>query len=193
MPERVSSLRHKKKYIYTAFLLAFVCILFVSLPLIRQFVIIDYKMDEVLYSSDVMPGDKFSVTYTHSVNKSPVEDQFALDNDFRIILKKSIFKSFGAGVPSNLDDGDKFEYFKDRIEVSYSNSSIEKFILFVGVIADHHFLMNGQDFKLSRLCSPQRSVQFLVKKITVYQYLKYVTTQKPVVKLFSAAPKARRR
>ncbi len=178
MPERVSSLRHKKKYLYTALLSAIVCIFLFLLPLIRQFVIIDYKSGEVLYSSDVMPGDKFSVTYIHSVNKSPVEDQFNLDDNYRIMLKKSIFKSFGAGVPSNLSDGDEFSYFKDRIEVSYSNSRIEKFILFVGVIADHHFLMNGKEYKLSRLSSPQRSVQFLVKKITVYQYLKYVISHK---------------
>jgi hypothetical protein len=146
-------------------------------PLVRQFLIIDYKSGEVLYSSDVVPGDKFSITYIHSVNKSPVEDQFDLDNNYRIMLKKSIFKSFGAGVPSNLGDGDKFEYFKDRIEVSYFNSRIEKFILFVGVIADHHFVMNGKNFKLSRLSSPQRSVQFLVKKITVCQYLKLIHKQ----------------
>ncbi len=178
MPERVSSIRYKKKYIYTTLILVFFCILFFLLPLVRQFVIIDYKSGEVLYSSDVVPGDKFSITYIHSVNKSPVEDQFDLDSNYRIMLRKSIFKSFGAGVPSTSVDGDKFEYFKDRIEVSYSNSSIENFILFVGVIADHHFLMNGHDFQLSRLSSPQRSVQFTVTKITVYQYLKFITTQK---------------
>ncbi|PKL16860.1 MAG: hypothetical protein CVV49_14135 [Spirochaetae bacterium HGW-Spirochaetae-5] len=178
MPERYISSRHKSGFIYTALIFVFFCILLFLLPLIRQFVIIDYKSGEVLYSSDVVPGVKFSVTYIHSVNKSPVEDQFDLDSNYRIMLRKSIFKSFGAGVPSNLGDGDKFEYYKDRIEVSYSNSSIDRFILFVGVIADHHFRMNGQDFQLSRLSSPQRSVQFIVKKITVYQYLKFIITHK---------------
>ena len=76
--------------------------------------IINYKTGDVLYSSDVKIGDIFSITYIHSVNKSPVEDRFSLDGGYNIMLRRSIFRSFGAGVPSNLSDGDKFEYFKDR-------------------------------------------------------------------------------
>ncbi len=165
--------RHNIFYL-TALSFFIFCLLFFLLPAVRQFVITDYKTDTVIYSSDAGPGDKFSITYIHSVNKSPVEDQFCIDNDYSILLQKSIFKSFGAGVPSNLTDGDKFEYYKDRIEVSFINRKIDNLLMFVGVIAEHHFLMNGKDLKLNELISPQRSVHFSIKKITVYQYLKYI-------------------
>jgi hypothetical protein len=170
----VSFFRHNKKYINTALPSALVCILLFFLPFIRQFVIIDYKTSKVLYSSDVMPGDKFSVTYIHSVNKSPVEDQFSVESDYGIMLQKTVFKSFGAGIPSNSGDGGEFTFYNDRIEVEYTGRKIEKLLMFVGVIADHHFLMNGRDIRLNELSLPQRSVQFLVKKITVYRYLKYI-------------------
>lgn len=173
MPGKEFFSRHKI-FNYTSLIFIVFCIFIFTIPVIRQFLIIDYKTDKILYSSSVKPGDKFSITYIHSVNKSPVEDQFELAEDFTILLRKSIFKSFGAGVPSNLDDGGKFEYFDDRIEVSYNNSIIKKFILFVGVIADHHFLMNGKDIKLNELSPPQRSIHFTAKKITVYQYFRYI-------------------
>jgi len=173
MPVKGTSHRHKIAA-YTALIFIITCFFVFAVPVVRQFLIVDYKTDKILYSSSVKPGDKFSITYIHSVNKSPVEDQFELAEDFTILLRKSIFKSFGAGVPSNLNDGDKFEYFDDRIEVSYNSSRINKFILFVGVIADHHFLMNGRDIKLNELSPPQRSVHFTVKKITVFQYFKYI-------------------
>lgn len=173
MPVKEFFFRHKI-FNYTALVFVIIFFFIFTVPVVRQFLIIDYKTDEILYSTSVKPGDKFSITYIHSVNKSPVEDQFELADDFTLFLRKSIFKSFGAGVPSNLNDGDKFEYFNDRIEVSYNNSRINKFILFVGVIADHHFLMNGKDIKLNELSPPQRSVHFTAKKITVYQYLRYI-------------------
>lgn len=173
MPVKEFFSRHKI-FNYTALVFIIICFFIFTVPVVRQFLIIDYKTDEILYSTSVKPGDRFSITYIHSVNKSPVEDQFELADDFKLFLRKSIFKSFGAGVPSNLNDGDKFEYFDDRIEVSYNNSRINKFILFVGVVADHHFLMNGKDIKLNELSPPQRSVHFTVKKITVYQYLRYI-------------------
>jgi hypothetical protein len=173
MPDGGDSLRHKFRY-FTALAVSGICLLFFLLPAVRQFLIIDYKTDKILYASGVKPGDKFSITYIHSVNKSPIEDQFIIEDDFSIMLQKTIFRSFGAGVPSTPDDGSRYVFFKDRIEVPDINRKIDNLLLFVGIIADHHFLMNGKDLKLNELSPPQRSVHFLIKKITVHQYFKYI-------------------
>ncbi len=172
MPESRNSLRHKMFY-SASLMVLMISLIFFSLPVVRQFLIIDFKSGRVLYSADIKAGDKFSIIYIHSVNKSPIEDQFIIDSNYNIVLQKSIFKSFGAGVPSNPADGGRFEFFKDRIEVADINRKIGNLLLYVGVIADHHFLIDGKDIKLNELSSPQRSVQFLIEKITVYQYLKY--------------------
>lgn len=190
MPGRIHLRRHKMFY-FTALIV--LCLLLFAIPAVREFLIIDYKTGEILFCSKVKPGDNFSITYIHSVNKSPVEDQFYINNSYTILIQKSIFKSFGAGVPSNPDEGGKFVFYNDRIEVVDISRKIEKMILFVGVIADHHFLMNGKDIKLNELSSPQRSVQFLVKKITVYQYLKYIISQKAPVKSQYAGAELRQR
>jgi hypothetical protein len=126
-----------------------------------------------LFLSDVKSGDRFSITYIHSVNKSPIEDQFIIDDEYNIALSKSIFKSFGAGVPSTFDDCGRFEFFDDRIEVSYDNRVIGKLALRIGTIADHRFMMCGKNIKLNEISEPQSCVCFLTDRITLFQWLKW--------------------
>lgn len=171
MPEGENSFRHKLLSITIISVMSLSFVIYL-LPLVKLFLIVDYKTDKILYYSSVKPGDKFSITYIHSVNKSPVEDKFLIDRDYGILLLKTVFKSFGAGIPSNPDDGGKFTFYKDRIEVEYNGRKIGKLLMFVGIIADHHFLMNGKDIRLNELSLPQRSVLFQVKKLTVFDYLK---------------------
>jgi len=153
------------------FIILIACMLFFFVPVARKFIITNYSTNHLLYLSNVNIGDRFSIIYTHSVNKSPVEDQFIIDDEYNIMLSKSIFKSFGAGIPSTSDSGMKFEFFKDRIEVSYNNRKIDKLILSIGTIADHRFIMNGKDIRLSELSDPQSSVYFSIDKITLFQLL----------------------
>jgi len=154
------------------FIIVIVFALFFFVPFARKFIILNYNTNQILYLSSVKPGDRFSIIYTHSVNKSPVEDQFIIDDEYKIMLFKSIFKSFGAGIPATSDNGIRFEFFKDRIEVLY-NRRIDKFLLSIGTIADHRFVMDGKNIRLSELSDPQSSVYFTTDKITLFQLLKY--------------------
>lgn len=171
MPGRKIFIRHK------ALCLTGICIVicstFFMLPAVRLFLITDFKTGEILYASDISTGDSFSISYIHSVNKSPVEDMFYIDSDYNTVLTKSIFRSFGAGMPSTVEDGGRYVYFKDRIELTDINRKIDSLLLFAGVIADHHFRMKGKDIKLIELVPPQRNVHFGVRKITVYRYIEY--------------------
>jgi len=154
------------------------CMLFFFLPLARKFIILNYNTKQILYLSNVKPGDTFSIIYTHSVNRSPIEDQFVVDSEYNIVLLKSIFKSFGAGVPSTSDNEMKFEFFEDRIEASYTNRKIEKLILSIGTIADHRFIMNEKNIRLSELSEPQSSIYFSIDRITLFQLVKHTITIK---------------
>lgn len=171
MPAGENSSRHRLLTVILIMILSLSFVIYL-LPLVRQFTVVDYKSDKILYLSAIQPGDKFSITYMHSVNKSPVEDQFYIGDDYSVMLQKTVFKSFGAGVPSNPGDGGDFTFFNDRMEVEYTDNKLGKLLMFVGVIADHHFLMNGKDLKLNELSSPQRSLLFQVKRITVFEYIK---------------------
>ena len=155
------------------FIILIACALFFFVPFARKFVILNYNTNQILYLADVKSGDRFSIVYIHSVNKSPIEEVFIIDDEYNIALSKAVFKSFGAGIPSNFDDGGRFEFFEDRIEVLYYSRKIDKLILRIGTIADHRFMMDGKNIRLNELSDPQSSIRFLADRVTSYQLLMY--------------------
>jgi len=57
----------------------------------------------------VAPGDTFSLSFVHSVEKSPVTDYFRIDGDCRIILYQTEFSSLNTGLPAVVSEGEIFE------------------------------------------------------------------------------------
>lgn len=57
----------------------------------------------------VAPGDTFSLSFIHSVEKSEVTDYFRIDDDHRIILYQTEFGSLNTGLPAVVSKGEIFE------------------------------------------------------------------------------------
>jgi len=151
-----------------ALLLAFV----LFIPSQRKFVILERKTGRILYYRDVKPGDTFTITYTHSINKSPVDEIFEIGEDYSILLKKTVFHAFGVGTPavvgSEIGKGQTLSLFDDRVEIDNINKPIEQCVYFVGLIANHKFTMDNIEIPLKQLTEPQKAVQFDVRRIPLY-------------------------
>jgi hypothetical protein len=147
-------------------------------PVSRQFIVEDDLTGEVLYSTAVDPGDVFSIKYIHSVNKSPVEDVFEIQDDNGIMLKKTIFRSFGAGIPYELEDGQIMDVMDDRIEISNINRRIGKFLLKIGTIAEHTLCINGREIRMDSLAKPKQTVRLEVRSVPVTFFLRGITNER---------------
>ena len=117
-----------------------------------------YKMGE---------GDRFSVTFIHSVNKYPLTDTYEIENK-TIYVEETTYCSFGAGVQTELNPGetlskvyiDRPDYqgwamvigniHQDRTNVGY----------IVGTVSDHVLNVNGEDVSLRDLCGKNAPVRF---------------------------------
>lgn len=53
----------------------------------------------VLYRTPAAPGDGFTFTYIHSIEKIPVEGVFAVEEDGALRVVETRFPSYGAGLP----------------------------------------------------------------------------------------------
>lgn len=105
-------------------------------------------------------GGQFSVEFKHSVNLSPVIDVYRIE-DGRIYVEQTIYYHFGAGVQTELNEGETLTYgedgsmvvgniHQDRTGVSY----------IVGTVYDHVLTVGDKPVSLTELCGKNTAVRF---------------------------------
>jgi len=70
-----------------------------SLQPLSLLVVRDKTTGEKVFTQRISPGEKFKLTYIHSVEKILVTGIFTVDEDNRIILLETYFPSPGTGLP----------------------------------------------------------------------------------------------
>ena len=106
-------------------------------------------------------GDWFSVSFVHSVNKSPVTDCYQI-KDHAIYVEKTIYYGFGAGVQTQLEGDETLTYGTDgSMIVSGFDREMPDLIYFVGTVSDHTLVVNeGDPVSLRELCGRSSKVRF---------------------------------
>ncbi|NLY74376.1 MAG: DUF1850 domain-containing protein [Firmicutes bacterium] len=108
----------------------------------------------------VNEGDEFSVTFVHSVNKSPVTDVYQIRNG-AIYVSRTIYYSFGAGVQTRLEPGQTLEYGGDgSMIVSGFQRRLDNLSYIVGTVSDHILKIGGESVSLRDLCGRNATVRF---------------------------------
>jgi hypothetical protein len=79
-------------------------------------------LGSVVFMKRVAPGDTFTLSFVHSVEKSDVTDYFRIDDGHRIILYQSEFRSLNTGLPAVVSGGEVFE----RTERGFRLSNIRR-------------------------------------------------------------------
>ncbi|OPZ61878.1 MAG: hypothetical protein BWY85_02268 [Firmicutes bacterium ADurb.Bin506] len=117
----------------------------------------------VLYSSPVSPGDEFSIVYTHSVQRSPVVEKFRVLPDGNIVVFETIYQDFGAGLPSDVDEGAKVVVEPGGVRIYDMNRVMPRITLRVGSIARHQFRHDTTVINLADLLDSGTRVDITVK------------------------------
>ena len=106
-------------------------------------------------------GDWFSVSFVHSVNKSPVTDCYQI-RDRAIYVEKTIYYDFGAGVQTQLEGEETLSYGEDgSMIVSGFDREMPDLTYFVGTVSDHTLTVNdGEPVSLRALCGRSSKVRF---------------------------------
>ena len=95
--------------------------------------------------------DEFAVEFIHSVHQSPVRETFTVkDNTIQPVTVR--FFSFGAGMQSDLEEGQVLSRDGDALLITGYNSSFAVLNYIVGQVSDHVLLINGDTVSLQELC-----------------------------------------
>ncbi|MGE4277399.1 MAG: DUF1850 domain-containing protein [Lawsonibacter sp.] len=109
-------------------------------------------------------GEEFSITFIHSVNKTPVTDCYDVDRGGEIYLRKTVYYDFGAGVPFDLNEGESLSYAEDgAMVISGIDRKIPDFYIFVGTVSDHTLSIGEKEISLRDLCGRNTKVHITYK------------------------------
>ncbi len=113
----------------------------------------------------------FELSYTHSVNKGRVTDFFDIAPSGALVVRKSRFVSYGAGMGEPLEGGS----FVDRgsfFELTGLDRSMPRVLLAVGEIAGHAITRAGRRYVLSNLFAPRSSVIIEYRSVSAFDLLR---------------------
>ena len=112
-------------------------------------------------------GDRFSITFIHSVNNYPLTDVYEIE-DKNIYVEETVYCSFGAGVQTELNPGetldkvyiDRPDYQGWAMVIRNIHQLRNNVGYIVGTVSDHVLHVNGQDVSLRTMCGRNAAVRF---------------------------------
>ena len=119
---------------------------------------------------------EFIISYTHSVNRGRVRDYYIIKSKY-IILSKTRFMSYGAGIPEP-EKRQKFTETEDYIEISDINRKIDNLYLFVGTISNHKIEIDEKKIELKEIFKPQENIKIEYKILSIFEYIKLLILNK---------------
>ncbi len=140
-------------------------VLLFSLPLVPELTIMEGNTGKQLLAIPAQPNSQFQIVYIHSIHRTPVTEYYHIDSQLNIVVDKMVFDTFGVGMPSDVENGEKFTIENGKFVLNHLNRVLPSFDLRIGqVIANHKFIANGKSIKMSTLTKPGNWVRFQVKK-----------------------------
>ena len=117
-----------------------------------------------LFAWPIRAGDCFEVTFIHSLNLSPITDVIEWTGE-SLVVRKSIFSSFGAGVPVPSDGVGKELVFKDgRYELLGIDKYMQDFTIMTQEAPNHRITLNGREAFLLDLTGSGKAVDVKVRR-----------------------------
>ena len=107
------------------------------------------------------PGE-FAIEFMHSVNQSPVRESFRTEDG--LIRPVSVrFSSFGAGMRSDLEEGQILTQNGDYLFISGFTVSFKELFYIIRTVSDHLLLINDYTISLRELCGKTTHIAIRVE------------------------------
>ncbi|MCI8336745.1 MAG: DUF1850 domain-containing protein [Peptococcaceae bacterium] len=143
-----------------------VCILLFFVFFIHQdqyLILENGETDEVIYATLAADGFEFAVSFIHSVNKSDVIEGYRIEEG-NIFAEWCKYSSFGAGMPTELGDGEILTYEDGKMMISHMHRGVPNLSYIVGTVYDHYLYIGDEKINLCDLTPRNTKVRFLVEK-----------------------------
>jgi hypothetical protein len=128
----------------------------------KRLVVADAGSGKV-YGAWAVP-EEFAVEFIHSVNQSPVRETFRAEGrEIRPVAVR--FTSFGAGMQSELGEGEELARDGDALIITGFTRSFKALNYIVGTVSDHILFINNQRLSLRDLCGRNAHITIRIKSV----------------------------
>lgn len=122
--------------------------------------VIEIQADQNTY---FIRDNSFILSWVHSVEKEPWYEVYERQKD-KLVLTETYFKTFGAGVPSNLEIIDKKDGFV-HMEV---DRQVDELNIIVSENVQTTLTVEDEDIKLYKIVEPYSEVSIFIKKLHLW-------------------------
>jgi len=123
-----------------------------------RLVVSEFGTGRVIVELPVEAGESFVIRYIHSVDHTPIFEQFRLDPQQGLVLEKTWFTMFGAGLGHWAGHG-RLTQNRDWITISDIDQPLGSFILRIGALSvGHTIIYHDRRIDLSRLAPGVRAL-----------------------------------
>ncbi|MFS0724654.1 DUF1850 domain-containing protein [Paenibacillus sp. 1P07SE] len=166
--------RKAARYAFAISLVGLAAIVFLRLESPYNWLMIeDYKSGTVLWKHEIEAGEWFSHRYIHSVERSPVIEKFQFDDRGRLCTMESWTRSFGAGLPYELQGE------TERIDGYYVSRELNRLVGSGGIrmlpssLFPHAFYFREEEILLSEAPYAGNRITIFVKPMTWLESISY--------------------
>ncbi len=156
------SAHSEKRFIAAAVLMIIItaAAFLISSLFVECLVLYDSDTGKIHITEKADDGLMFSVEFIHSVNQTPVKDTYIIENG-EIRAYSTTYRSFGAGVQTALQDGQKMTYDdQGNMVITGFDITYDPLRYIVGTVSDHILNLKGKDISLRDLCGRNARVVF---------------------------------
>jgi|AntAceMinimDraft_9_1070365.scaffolds.fasta_scaffold10429_2 hypothetical protein len=160
----------------------FIIILFILLLIvvnifnIHVLEIKNINKNEILFQEKIFPGYIFATKIKHSVQLTPVLEFFEIDENYHMLLTKTIVKDLGWGMPSN-PEGD-FSYQNGEMVIENINKKVTSFIFRVSYISKPELILRGRTYDLRFLVDDSDALEIGNKRISIINRICFLLSKK---------------
>ena len=115
-----------------------------------------------IYGKWLLEDAEFSIEFIHSVNQSPVREKFKVEG--KMIQPCEVrFSSFGAGMQSDLGQGQTMSRDGDALLISGAYAPHTELNYIVGTVSDHLLFIKNETISLRELCGQNAQISIRIK------------------------------
>jgi hypothetical protein len=141
-------------------------------PFLSGVVIEEGETGKLLAFFKMEPSKEFSITYIHSIHKTPVLETYHINQEWQIVQTEMSFEEFGVGMPSGATGNEVFTQKDGTYILSNMNRTFPSLDIRTGqIIANHTLLFEGREYPFSSFSEKGSWVRLKTEKLNVWQWM----------------------